>query len=61
MAMDPPIGTWTAASLVVVIPLLIIGWYAVRGRVHEVARERIGYTGEFPVVANRPPPPDNDK
>lgn len=60
MAMDPPIGTWTVASLVLIIPMLIGGWYAVRGRVLEVARERVGYTGEYPVVANRPLPPDKD-
>ena len=56
MAMDPPIGTWTVASLVVIIPALVIGWFAVRGRVMEVASEREGFTGSFPVVANRPPP-----
>ena len=33
MAFDPPIGTWTVATLVIIIPALIIGWYAVRGRV----------------------------
>jgi L-asparagine permease len=61
MALDPPIGTWTVASLVLIVPALIVGWYAVRGRVLEVARERAGYTGEFPVVANRPPPKDKDE
>src|SRR4029077_11526251 len=60
MALDPPIGTWTVASLVVIIPALIVGWYAVRGRVLAVAQEREGFTGQFPVVANRPPPPDKD-
>jgi L-asparagine permease len=59
MAMDPPIGTWTVASLVVIIPALIVGWYVVRARVIAVARERAGFTGEFPVVANRPPPGQN--
>jgi L-asparagine permease len=61
MAMDPPIGTWTVASLVVIIPALIVGWYVVRARVIAVARERAGFTGEFPVVANRPPPGQNDE
>ncbi|MDT5048374.1 MAG: L-asparagine permease, partial [Mycobacterium sp.] len=61
MALDPPIGTWTVATLVVIIPALIVGWYAVRGRVLEIAREREGFTGQFPVVANRPPPRDKDK
>ena len=51
MAFDPPIGTWTVATLVVIIPALIVGWYAVRGRVLEMAREREGFTGStaFPV------------
>jgi L-asparagine permease len=60
MAMDPPIGTWTVASLVVIIPALIVGWYVVRARVRAVAKERAGFTGEFPVVANRPPPGKKD-
>jgi L-asparagine permease len=56
MALDPPIGTWTVGLLVLIIPALIVGWFAVRGRVLAVAQEREGYTGNFPVVANRPPP-----
>jgi L-asparagine permease len=58
MAFDPPVGTWTVATLIVIIPALIAGWYAVRGRVLAVAREREGFTGQFPVVANRPLPDD---
>jgi L-asparagine permease len=60
MAFDAPIGTWTIGTLVVVIPALIGGWYLVRGRVISAAHERIGYTGEFPVVANRPVDTDDD-
>lgn len=56
MACDPPVGTWTVASLVLIIPALIVGWYLVRGRVHEIARQRMGFTGQFPVIANPPPP-----
>lgn len=56
MAFDKPVGTWTVASLVIVIPALIGGWFAVRGRVHDIARQRQGFTGQFPVVANPPPP-----
>ena len=56
MAFNRPIGTWTVASLVVVIPALALGWFAVRKRVQAVAAERIGYTGPLPVVANPPPP-----
>lgn len=60
MAFDPPIGTWTVASLVIIIPALVIGWYAVRARVLAVAQERVGFTGQFPVIANRPPPGENE-
>jgi L-asparagine permease len=56
MACDPPVGTWTVASLVLIIPALIVGWYAVRGRVREIAKQRMGFTGQFPVIANPPPP-----
>jgi L-asparagine permease len=57
MAFDHPIGTWTVGTLVVIVPALIGGWFLVRNRVMAVAQERIGYTGEYPVVAN-PPLPD---
>jgi L-asparagine permease len=60
MALDPPIGTWTVALLVVIIPALVVGWYAVRRRVLAIAQERVGFTGQFPVVANRPPPRQKD-
>ena len=45
---------------IVVLTAAFSSWDLVRGRVQEVARERIGYTGEFPVVANRPLPDDED-
>jgi L-asparagine permease len=57
MAFDAPIGTWTVGTLVVLIPLLVAGWYLVRKRVMAVAHERTGHTGEFPVVANPPVDP----
>jgi L-asparagine permease len=38
----------------VIVPALIGGWYAVRPRVLETARERVGYTGNYPVVAETP-------
>lgn len=56
MAFNRPIGTWTVASLIVLIPALIGGWFLVRDRVLRIAQERIGYTGPLPVVANPPPP-----
>lgn len=54
MGFDYPVGTWTVASLVVLVPALILGWFAARKRVLAIATERRGYTGEFPVVANIP-------
>jgi L-asparagine permease len=57
MAFDKPIGTWTVATLVVIIPALIGGWYLVRKRVMDIARKRVGYTGPFPVIANPPVQP----
>ncbi|PWJ53801.1 asparagine:proton symporter, AAT family [Quadrisphaera granulorum] len=51
---DYPTGTWTLATLVIIVPGLIVGWFAVRRRVLAVAAEREGYTGEYPVVAERP-------
>ncbi|RFA15044.1 hypothetical protein B7R22_07480 [Subtercola boreus] len=50
---DYPAGTYTIASLVIIIPLLILGWYLMRVRILEIAKAREGYTGAFPMVANR--------
>ncbi|MGO3256948.1 MAG: amino acid permease, partial [Glutamicibacter ardleyensis] len=41
MAFDNPVGTWTIASLVIIIPLLILGWYASRKRINELADARL--------------------
>ena len=56
MAFDKPVGTWTVATLLLIIPALISGWFIARGRVYEIAKQRQGFTGQFPVVANPPPP-----
>ena len=37
MAFDEPIGTWTIASLVVIVPALFGGWFLVRKRVTQAA------------------------
>jgi len=47
-------GRWVLASLVVLVPLLVAGWFAARNGIHAAAKERSGYTGGFPVVAERP-------
>ena len=54
MAVDYPVGTFTLASSLVLVPILVIGWFMVRGRVREIAAEREGFTGAFPVLAERP-------
>ncbi|WP_418907551.1 amino acid permease [Glutamicibacter endophyticus] len=40
MAFDNPVGTWTVASLVIIVPLLIVGWYLCRGRITQIAQAR---------------------
>ena len=45
MAFDVPIGSWTVGTLIVIIPALIAGWYLVRKRVMEIARQRDGSSG----------------
>jgi L-asparagine permease len=56
MAFDSPAGTWTVASLVIIIPALMLGWRLCRDRVLEIASIRDGHTGPYPLVANRPLP-----
>ncbi|MCT1367150.1 amino acid permease [Kocuria sp. HSID16901] len=60
IAFDFPVGTYTLASMVAIIPLMIIGWFMVRRRVMEVAAQREGYTGAFPVVAQWPTTSEHD-
>lgn len=45
---------WNLVAMLVIVPALIVGWYAVRGRVMEMARERIGITGNYPIKADTP-------
>jgi L-asparagine permease len=47
-------ANWNLVALVVIVPALVGGWYAVRGRVLEMARERVGITGNYPVIAETP-------
>ncbi|MFT4051460.1 MAG: amino acid permease [Microbacterium sp.] len=47
-------GRWVLASLIVLIPALIVGWFAARGKIAAAASEREGYTGSSPVIAERP-------
>ena len=43
-------GRWVLASTVILVPLLIVGWFAYRPRIQQAAREREGYTGTLPVL-----------
>lgn len=54
IALDYPVGTYTLAAMLVVAPLLVIGWFVVRGRVRELAAQREGYTGNYPVIGRTP-------
>ncbi|WP_193047873.1 amino acid permease [Mycolicibacterium baixiangningiae] len=42
---------WNLIALLIIVPTLAAGWYAVRGRVLAMAQERIGYTGDYPIRA----------
>lgn len=53
-------GRWVLLSLVVLIPLLIAGWFAARPRILAAARAREGVTGHAPVLAPRPKVPGED-
>jgi len=59
MAFDYPAGTFTVSSLVIIIPLLILGWFIFRGRILALAKAREGYTGPFPTVAGRVGAPES--
>jgi L-asparagine permease len=54
MALDYPVGTFTVGSLVLIVPLLIVGWFFFRGRILEAALTREGVTGSAPVLAPTP-------
>ena len=45
---------WNLIALLIIVPTLVGGWYAVRGRVLAVAQERIGITGNYPVYGETP-------
>jgi L-asparagine permease len=52
---DYPVGTYTIGSLVILVPMLVLGWFLARGRITTIAEQRAGITGEFPLVANPGP------
>lgn len=47
---------WNLIAILVIAPMLIGGWYAVRGKVMTMAQQRIGYTGDYPVIPQPPIP-----
>jgi len=48
-----PFTAYLTLGFLIAVPLLIAGWFAARKGIHAAALEREGYTGSFPVVANR--------
>lgn len=50
-------GRWVLLSLVVLVPLLVAGWFAARPTIVAAAQQREGVTGIAPVLAPRPPVP----
>ncbi|KQO62112.1 amino acid permease [Curtobacterium sp. Leaf261] len=54
MAIDWPIGTLTIASLVIIIPLLVVGWFLQRDRILRIASLREGVTGPYPITGRDP-------
>lgn len=56
MAFDRPVGTWTVASLLIIVPALIDGWYLCRGRVMRLAAAHTGPipTSDAPVRVDAP-------
>jgi L-asparagine permease len=47
---------WNLIAIFVIGPMLVIGGYAVRDTVMAMAAQRLGYTGDYPVVPQRPIP-----
>ncbi|MGK9149182.1 amino acid permease [Plantibacter flavus] len=47
-------GRWVLASIVVIVPALVVGWHVAKPGILAAAAAREGYTGSFPVVAERP-------
>lgn len=47
---------WNLIAIIVITPMLIGGWYLVKDKVLAVAQERVGYTGEYPVLPDMTPP-----
>ncbi|MGF6887223.1 L-asparagine permease [Nocardia sp. GAS34] len=56
MVFSRDVTQWGAvlAMCVIVLPLMVGGWFLTRRRVMELAEARIGYTGAYPVLAERP-------
>jgi len=51
---DYPVGTFTIGSLVIIIPLLVLGWFLCRGRIAAIAEQRAANTDRYPVPTTKP-------
>ncbi|GAB6856517.1 hypothetical protein JCM13591A_06220 [Microbacterium xylanilyticum] len=47
------VGRWVLASLIVIVPALIVGWFAARKGILAAAKQREGFTGKHPVLPHR--------
>lgn len=54
IALDYPVGTYTFATMFIVVPIIIIGWFMARKNIYALAAQLEGYTGVAPIIANRP-------
>lgn len=43
-------GRWVLASVLVLAPAMVIGWFAARGKTREATLAREGHTGAFPGI-----------
>ncbi|WP_427026368.1 amino acid permease (plasmid) [Aureimonas ureilytica] len=50
MAFDYPIGSWTVASLIVIVPTLVIGWFLARERIAAIAATQGSAGADRPIL-----------
>ncbi|WP_067721969.1 amino acid permease [Nocardia yamanashiensis] len=52
---DPVQRGAVGAMFLIVLPTMVLGWFLARNRVARIAAERSGFTGQYPVIAERRP------
>lgn len=51
MAMDYPVGTYTIASIALIVPLLVLGWFLARGNIRAIAEEKATAGSGTPITS----------